>query len=95
LLSSQVFFPDVERCEWLNKILKQIWPNANHYARNMLKEVVEPNVQKALQEYKLNGFKFDRMILGSIVSAKFSSIAFRIIITATTYIYYSHHASGV
>lgn len=35
----------------------------------MLKESVEPKVQKALQEYKLNGFKFDRMILGSIVSA--------------------------
>lgn len=65
-LPAWVFFPDVERCEWLNKILKQVWPNANHFARNMLKETVEPNVQKALQEYKLNGFKFDRMILGTI-----------------------------
>lgn len=65
-LPAWVFFPDVERCEWLNKILKQVWPNANHFARNMIKETIEPNVQKALEGYKLNGFKFERMILGTI-----------------------------
>lgn len=63
---SQVYFPDVERCEWLNRILKQVWPNANHYARTLIKDVIEPNVQKALEKYKMNGFKFDRMILGTI-----------------------------
>lgn len=67
-LPAWVFFPDVERCEWLNRILKQVWPNANHFTRNLIKQSVEPNVQKALAAYKLNGFKFDRMILGSIVS---------------------------
>lgn len=67
-LPAWVFFPDVERCEWLNRIIKQVWPNANQFTRNLLKEKVEPNVQKALAGYKLNGFKFDRMILGSIVS---------------------------
>lgn len=65
-LPAWVFFPDVERCEWLNRILKQVWPNANHFTRNLIKQSVEPNVQKALAAYKLNGFKFDRMILGSI-----------------------------
>jgi len=67
-LPAWVFFPDVERCEWLNKILKQVWPNANHFTRNLIKQSIEPNVQKALAGYKLNGFKFDRMILGTIVS---------------------------
>jgi hypothetical protein len=67
-LPAWVFFPDVERCEWLNRILKQVWPNANHFTRNLIKQSIEPNVQKALAGYKLNGFKFDRMILGSIVS---------------------------
>lgn len=67
-LPAWVFFPDVERCEWLNRILKQVWPNANQFTRNLLKQSVEPNVQKALAGYKLNGFKFDRMILGTIVS---------------------------
>lgn len=67
-LPAWVFFPDVERCEWLNRILKQVWPNANQFTRNLIKQSIEPNVQKALAGYKLNGFKFDRMILGTIVS---------------------------
>ncbi|XP_035781378.1 extended synaptotagmin-2-like isoform X1 [Anopheles albimanus] len=65
-LPAWVFFPDVERCEWLNKILKQVWPNANFYAKNLIKESIEPNIQQAMAGYKLNGFKFDRMILGTI-----------------------------
>ncbi|CAF4336251.1 unnamed protein product, partial [Rotaria magnacalcarata] len=30
-LPSWVFFPDVERSEWLNRIIKQVWPYANQY----------------------------------------------------------------
>ncbi|XP_036331551.1 extended synaptotagmin-2-B [Rhagoletis pomonella] len=65
-LPAWVYFPDVERCEWVNKILKQVWPNANHYARKLVKETIEPNVALALANYKMNGFRFDRMILGTI-----------------------------
>uniref|UniRef100_A0A336N0L5 CSON008990 protein n=1 Tax=Culicoides sonorensis TaxID=179676 RepID=A0A336N0L5_CULSO len=65
-LPSWVFFPDVERCEWLNKILKQVWPNANDFARALLKDSIEPNVAKALAAYKLHNFRFDRIILGTI-----------------------------
>uniref|UniRef100_A0AAG5CWE3 Synaptotagmin n=1 Tax=Anopheles atroparvus TaxID=41427 RepID=A0AAG5CWE3_ANOAO len=65
-LPAWVFFPDVERCEWLNRILKQVWPNANFYAKNLIKESIEPNIRQAMAGYKLNGFKFDRMILGTI-----------------------------
>ncbi|XP_020810016.1 extended synaptotagmin-2-B isoform X3 [Drosophila serrata] len=65
-LPAWVYFPDVERCEWLNKILKQVWPNANHYARTLVKETIEPNVALALANYKMNGFRFDRIILGTI-----------------------------
>lgn len=79
-LPAWVFFPDVERCEWLNRILKQLWPNANHFTRNLIKQSVEPNVQKALAAYKLNGFKFDRMILGSIVSTYSSANEFMILV---------------
>lgn len=61
-----MYFPDVERCEWLNKLLKQVWPNANHYARALVKETIEPNVAEALSNYKMSGFRFDRIILGSI-----------------------------
>ncbi|XP_016975696.2 extended synaptotagmin-2-B isoform X1 [Drosophila rhopaloa] len=65
-LPAWVYFPDVERCEWLNKILKQVWPNANHFARTLVKETIEPNVALALANYKMNGFRFDRIILGTI-----------------------------
>jgi len=65
-LPSWVFFPDVERCEWLNKILKQIWPNANDYARTIIKDSVEPKVAAALAGYKMNSFRFDRIILGTV-----------------------------
>lgn len=65
-LPSWVFFPDVERVEWLNKILRQVWPNVNHYAKTLIKEIIEPNVRSSLEAYKLNGFCFQRVILGSI-----------------------------
>ncbi|XP_049887465.1 extended synaptotagmin-2-A isoform X2 [Pectinophora gossypiella] len=65
-LPSWVFFPDVERAEWLNRILLQVWPNVNHYARSLLKDAIEPAVAESLANYKLNGFKFERMILGTI-----------------------------
>ncbi|KAM7361921.1 extended synaptotagmin-like protein 2 isoform 4-T4 [Cochliomyia hominivorax] len=65
-LPAWVYFPDVERCEWVNKILKQLWPNANHYARTLVKETIEPAVAENLALYKLNGFRFDRIILGTI-----------------------------
>ncbi|XP_050673440.1 extended synaptotagmin-1 isoform X9 [Leptidea sinapis] len=65
-LPAWVFFPDVERAEWLNRILLQVWPNVNHYARTILKESIEPAVAESLANYKLQGFKFERMILGTI-----------------------------
>ncbi|CAH1643398.1 unnamed protein product [Spodoptera littoralis] len=65
-LPAWVFFPDVERAEWLNRILLQVWPNVNSYARNLLKESIEPAVAESLANYKLTGFKFERMILGTI-----------------------------
>lgn len=43
-----------------------MWPNANHFARDLVHNVIEPNVAKALAEYKLSGFKFDRILLGTI-----------------------------
>nr|XP_034823890.1 extended synaptotagmin-1 isoform X4 [Maniola hyperantus] len=65
-LPAWVFFPDVERAEWLNRILLQVWPNVNHYTRTLLKESIGPAVAESLANYKLNGFKFERMILGTI-----------------------------
>ncbi|KAF5307728.1 hypothetical protein FQR65_LT06599 [Abscondita terminalis] len=65
-LPAWVYFPDVERAEWLNKIFKQLWPNVNHYVRDMIRDKLQPKFQKKLQKFKLTGFKFEKMILGSI-----------------------------
>ena len=35
-LPSWVFFPDKERAEWINSIMKQLWPYVNEYVRTML-----------------------------------------------------------
>ncbi|CAG9107919.1 unnamed protein product [Plutella xylostella] len=65
-LPAWVFFPDVERAEWLNRILLQVWPNVNHFVRALVKDSIEPAVAESLANYKLTGFKFERMILGTI-----------------------------
>lgn len=48
------------------QILLQLWPNANQFAKELVKDVIEPSVAQALSAYKLSGFKFDRIILGNI-----------------------------
>ncbi|BES97177.1 Hypothetical protein NTJ_09991 [Nesidiocoris tenuis] len=65
-LPAWVFFPDVERAEWVNRILNQVWPNVNHYAKDLIKDVIEPAVQESLLQYKLSGFSFQKMRLGTI-----------------------------
>ena len=67
-LPSWVFFPDKERAEWMNSILKQLWPYVNDYVRHTLFNTVEPAVESALRAYKLSPFKFDRerVFLGQV-----------------------------
>ncbi|XP_046456808.1 extended synaptotagmin-2-like isoform X2 [Daphnia pulex] len=65
-LPSWVFFPDFDRAEWLNKILKQVWPNVGHYVRNIILEAVQPGIRESLKAYKLGGFKMDKISLGTM-----------------------------
>ncbi|CAA9994870.1 unnamed protein product, partial [Nesidiocoris tenuis] len=48
-------------------ILNQVWPNVNHYAKDLIKDVIEPAVQESLLQYKLSGFSFQKMRLGTII----------------------------
>ncbi|XP_042220250.1 extended synaptotagmin-1-like isoform X3 [Homarus americanus] len=59
-----VTFPDMERVEWLNKIIRQLWPYAGHYVQDLCKFSIEPSMRTALEEYKLYAFKFEKIILG-------------------------------
>ncbi|CAH0557885.1 unnamed protein product [Brassicogethes aeneus] len=65
-LPAWVFFPDIERAEWLNRIIKQVWPNVNHYVREIVRDSIQPILRTNLEKYKLNGFKFERIILGTV-----------------------------
>lgn len=64
-LPSWVFFPDIERAEWINKILRQLWPFVGHYVKNLLKNTVEPSIRESLPLY-LRSFVFEKIILGDI-----------------------------
>ncbi|GFR28457.1 extended synaptotagmin-2 [Trichonephila clavata] len=64
-LPSWVFFPETERVEWVNKILKQLWPYVGVYVKEMLKETMEPSIRESLPSY-LQSFRFEKIILGDM-----------------------------
>uniref|UniRef100_A0A670ICZ3 Extended synaptotagmin 3 n=1 Tax=Podarcis muralis TaxID=64176 RepID=A0A670ICZ3_PODMU len=44
-LPAWVHFPDVERVEWLNKVLEQAWPYFGSIMEKTFKEVLEPKIR--------------------------------------------------
>uniref|UniRef100_A0A6J0SFY6 Extended synaptotagmin-3 n=1 Tax=Pogona vitticeps TaxID=103695 RepID=A0A6J0SFY6_9SAUR len=44
-LPAWVNFPDIERVEWLNKVLEQVWPYFGAIMEKTFKEVVEPKIR--------------------------------------------------
>ncbi|BFZ06345.1 hypothetical protein BsWGS_09385 [Bradybaena similaris] len=64
-LPSWVNFPDVERAEWVNKILSHMWPYIGEYVEKILRESVEPTVKASLPA-SLQSFKFTQIDLGDI-----------------------------
>ncbi|XP_050309807.1 extended synaptotagmin-2 [Anthonomus grandis grandis] len=65
-LPSWVFFPDIERAEWLNRIIKQLWPCVNLYVKQIVRDSIQPALKENLEKYKMFGFKFERIILGTV-----------------------------
>lgn len=64
-LPSWVNFPDVERAEWMNKILDQMWPYIGEFVEKILRESVEPSVKNSLPA-SMKSFKFSTIDLGDI-----------------------------
>ncbi|XP_012938317.1 extended synaptotagmin-2 [Aplysia californica] len=64
-LPSWVNFPDVERAEWINKILDQMWPYIGEYVEKILRDSVEGSVRGSLPA-SLSSFKFSKIDLGDI-----------------------------
>ncbi|CAG5126272.1 unnamed protein product, partial [Candidula unifasciata] len=63
-LPSWVNFPDVERAEWVNKILRQMWPYIGEMVEKILRESVEKSIVQSLPT-SLQSFKFSRIDLGN------------------------------
>lgn len=60
-----MMFPDVERADWLNTIIKMFWSNVKKIVETALMKKVEPMLQKISV---LSTFKFTKVDFGSIVS---------------------------
>ncbi|KAJ8961097.1 hypothetical protein NQ318_008773 [Aromia moschata] len=65
-LPAWVYFPDIERAEWVNKMIKQFWPNINSYACEFITNTLGGILKKKLQKYSLKGLTFQRVIIGNV-----------------------------
>uniref|UniRef100_A0A4W4HR72 Extended synaptotagmin-like protein 1a n=1 Tax=Electrophorus electricus TaxID=8005 RepID=A0A4W4HR72_ELEEL len=61
-LPAWVNFPDVEKVEWLNKILQQAWPFVGQYLEKLLVETVAPSIRASSAH--LQTFSFTKVNLG-------------------------------
>ncbi|KAJ8378875.1 hypothetical protein AAFF_G00233770 [Aldrovandia affinis] len=57
-----VHFPDVERVEWLNKTVKQMWPYICQFVDKLFRETIEPAVKGASTH--LSSFSFTKIDMG-------------------------------
>lgn len=64
-LPSWVNFPDVERAEWINKILHQMWPFVGKVVDKLLRDSVEPVLRSKVPS-TLNGIHFDTIRIGDL-----------------------------
>ncbi|XP_054473264.1 extended synaptotagmin-1 [Anoplopoma fimbria] len=46
-LPAWVSFPDVEKVEWLNKVLQQVWPFVGQYLEKLLVETIAPSIRSS------------------------------------------------
>ncbi|CAL8240699.1 unnamed protein product [Merluccius merluccius] len=61
-MASWVKFPDVEKVDWLNKVLEQAWPFFSMFMEKLLKEKIQPAVR--LSNGALKTFTFTKVHFG-------------------------------
>ncbi|TRZ07128.1 hypothetical protein HGM15179_019978, partial [Zosterops borbonicus] len=61
-LPAWVSFPDVERAEWLNKVLAQAWPFFGQWMEKLLRDSVAPAIRASSPH--LQTFTFTRVDMG-------------------------------
>ncbi|XP_044033043.1 extended synaptotagmin-2 isoform X1 [Siniperca chuatsi] len=57
-----VHFPDIERVEWLNKTVKQMWPYICQFVEKLFHETIEPAVKES--NAHLSTFCFSKIDIG-------------------------------
>ena len=71
---SWVVFPDFDRVEWINIVLKKVWPHIGPASKLIAKRIVEPRINQLLQKLNfkslnlesISNFKLKDFILGSV-----------------------------
>ncbi|XP_051261119.1 extended synaptotagmin-3 [Dicentrarchus labrax] len=63
-MASWVHFPDVEKVDWVNKVLEQAWPFFGMYMEKLLKEKIQASVR--LSNAALKTFTFTKVHFGRI-----------------------------
>ncbi|XP_075037510.1 extended synaptotagmin-3, partial [Mixophyes fleayi] len=61
-LPAWVNFPDVERVEWINKVVQQMWPYIGLYMEKLFQEKIEPLVRQS--NGHLSAFTFTKVHFG-------------------------------
>jgi Ca2+-dependent lipid-binding protein len=62
-IPSWVYFPDKERAEWVNKLIKQLWPYFRQYMEKLFKTNLEPLIQQSLPQI-IGKLTFERIDFG-------------------------------
>ncbi|KAM6907963.1 extended synaptotagmin-2 isoform 2-T3 [Lycodopsis pacificus] len=57
-----VHFPDIERVEWMNKTVKQMWPYICQFVEKLFRETIEPAVKQS--NAHLSTFCFSKIDMG-------------------------------
>ncbi len=66
-LPSWVLDPDTQRAEWVNAILRQLWPHIEQYLRKALSEIEsDPELIHRLSSYHVRSLRFPTVDLGRI-----------------------------
>ncbi|CAD5213567.1 unnamed protein product [Bursaphelenchus okinawaensis] len=64
-LPSWIRFPDTERIEWVNQVLRQLWPFISQYSAQFMREFIEPQVLEQMPS-PFKSFKFLDIDMGDM-----------------------------
>ncbi|OAP14621.1 SYTB [Arabidopsis thaliana] len=58
--------PDLERIDWLNKLIGHMWPYMDKAICKMAKSIAKPIIAEQIPNYKIDSVEFEMLTLGSL-----------------------------